>query len=103
MVRAEQRARRNLYTSLGFNDELVSALMAQRGPVSTQLALVRQSAVASGVRPEELRLRGAALRTEAQRSLRFTRTPSDPRTAGDERTTLAPARRSRRLDRRDPS
>ena len=103
MVQAERRTRRNLYRALGFNEELVSALMAQKGPISTQLARVRQSAVASGVRVEDLRSRGAGLRTQTQRAFRFTRARNDPRTPGDERAALAPARRSRSLDRRDSS
>jgi len=102
MVQAERRTRRNLYRALGFNEELVSALMAQKGPISTQLARVRQSAVASGVRVEDLRSRGAGLRTQRQRAFRFTRARNGPR-PGDERRVLAPARRSRTLDRRDPS
>lgn len=103
MVRAERRARRNFYMTLGFNEELVSALMAQKGPVSTQLALVRQSAAASGVRLEELRSRAAGLQAGAQRAFRFTRALNDPRTTGDERPALAPARRGRRFNRRDRS
>jgi hypothetical protein len=103
MVRAERRARRHLYTALGLHDELVSVLMGQKGPVSTQLAVVRQSPVASGVRPEELRSRVDGQQPKAQRSFRFTRALNAPRTIGDERPALAPARRSRRFNGRDPS
>ena len=103
MVRAERRARRNLYTTLGFDEELVVALMDQKGPVSKQLALVRQGAMGSGVRLEEFRSRAAGLETKTQRSIQFTRALNDPPTTGNERAALAPARRRRRLSGRDPS
>jgi hypothetical protein len=54
-IRAERRARRTLYASLGLNEELISLLMAQKGSVSTQLAYVRQASVSGGVRLEDLR------------------------------------------------
>ena len=44
-MRAERRARRNLYASLGLNEELISVLMAQKGTISAQLATVRQASV----------------------------------------------------------
>jgi hypothetical protein len=103
MVRAERRARRSFYTALGFQEELISALMVQKGPVSTQLALVRQSSVASGIRLEELRSRMGGAQVKAQRAFRFTRALNDSRPTGEERPALAPARRSRRVHRREPS
>ena len=54
-IKAEQRARRNLYASLGLAEDLISILMARTGSVSVQLALVRQASLSSGVRLEELR------------------------------------------------
>ena len=101
MARAERRARRHLYTALGINEELVAVLMARKGPVSTQLALVRQNAVASGVRLEEVQARAAE--TTMQRSFRFTGALDNSRVIGDERPALAPARRGRRITGRDRS
>jgi hypothetical protein len=53
--RAERRARRSFYASLGFDEDLISILMAQKGSVSVQLARVRQAALSSGGRPQALR------------------------------------------------
>jgi hypothetical protein len=55
-IKAEQRARRNLYASLNVGDDLISVLMARKGSVSDQLALVRQAEISSGGR-EDLSLR----------------------------------------------
>jgi hypothetical protein len=44
-IRAEQRARRNLYASLGLGEDVVAILMARKGPVSVQLARVRQASI----------------------------------------------------------
>jgi hypothetical protein len=49
-IRAEQRARRNLYASLGLGEDAVATLMTEKGPVSVQLALVRQASI-SRTRP----------------------------------------------------
>jgi hypothetical protein len=57
-IRAERRARRNLYGALGLGDDLVSVLMARKGSVSVQLALVRQATLSNRARPEELRAEG---------------------------------------------
>jgi hypothetical protein len=54
-VKAERRARRNLYGSLGLGEDLVCVLMGRRGSVSAQLALVRSASLASGVRLTGLR------------------------------------------------
>lgn len=54
-IRAERRARRNLYASLGLNEDLISLLMVQKGPVSAQLAHVRKASVSGGVRLDDLR------------------------------------------------
>ena len=54
-IRAEQRARRSLYASLGLAEDLISILMARKGSVSVQLALVRQASLSSRARLEELR------------------------------------------------
>ena len=64
-IRAERRARRNLYASLGLNEDLISLLMAQKGSVSTQLAHVRQASLSGGVRLEDLR-RTEGAQTAAQ-------------------------------------
>src|SRR4029453_15997282 len=75
-MRAERRARRNLYGSLGLNEELISALMAQKGTISDQLATVRQASVSTGIRPEDLPQVDGLLRPP-QRSFRFTREAAD--------------------------
>jgi hypothetical protein len=49
-IRAERRARRNLYASLGLGEDVVAILMAQKGSVAVQLALVRQASI-SRIRP----------------------------------------------------
>jgi hypothetical protein len=54
-IRAERRARRNLYGALGLGDDLISVLMARKGSVSAQLALVRQAALSNRARLEDLR------------------------------------------------
>ena len=102
-MRAERRARRNLYASLGLNEELISALMAQKGTISAQLAVVRQTSVSAGVRPEDLP-QVDGLPGAAQRSFRFTRETAEPPGAGGEQVELAPVRRSRPpFTGRDPS
>lgn len=53
MRRADQRARRNLYATLGYGEDLVSALIAQKGPVSAQLAVVRKTGALTSPRPDE--------------------------------------------------
>jgi len=91
-IRAERRARRNLYASLGVGEDLVQVLMARKGSVSVQLALVRQASISSGVRPEDLR-RIDGSQTAEQRSFRFTRAPADAPPSGSERPALAPVRK----------
>ena len=91
-TRAERRARHNLYASLGLGQGLIAVLMARKGPVSVQLALVRQASISSGVRLEDLR-RTEGGKTIAQRSFRFTRTPDEGRQVGSDLPARAPARR----------
>ena len=45
---AERRARRSLYAALGFSEDLIMELMAQKVPVSVQLALARRTSLSSG-------------------------------------------------------
>jgi hypothetical protein len=99
MGRAERRARRALYTALGYGDQLIVALMAQKGPIANQLALIRETSVTAGPNPEPAR-GGDGLQATAQRSFRLTRSLNGTRTARAART---PTRRSARLDRSDPS
>jgi hypothetical protein len=73
MHRAERRARYSLYAALGYGDDLISTLMVQKGPVSAQLALIRKTAIAPGLRPDELRTGADSLQTTAQRAFRLTR------------------------------
>jgi hypothetical protein len=54
MLRAERRARRAFYRSLGYSEDLIAALMTPSGPVAAQLALVRKTASEAGLRPEEM-------------------------------------------------
>jgi hypothetical protein len=54
-ISAERRARRFLYGALGLGDDLISVLMARKGSVSAQLALVRQDALSNRARLEDLR------------------------------------------------
>ena len=54
-MKAERRARRNLYSSLGLSEDLISVLMGRKGAVSVQLALVRQASLSRGSRLEDLR------------------------------------------------
>jgi hypothetical protein len=54
-IRAERRTRRSLYASLGLGEDLTSVLMTRKGPVSEQLALVRQASISGGVRLDDLR------------------------------------------------
>ena len=102
-MRAERRARRNLYASLGLNEELISALMAHKGTISAQLAMVRQTSASAGIPPEDVR-QVDGLPGPPQRSFRFTRETAEFRGAEGDRVELAPVRRSRPpLARRDPS
>jgi hypothetical protein len=43
MARAEHRARRAFYRSLGYSDEVIASLKVPKGPVAAQLAQVRQT------------------------------------------------------------
>jgi hypothetical protein len=43
MARAERRARRVFYRSLGYSDEAIADLKVRNGPVAVQLAQVRQA------------------------------------------------------------
>jgi hypothetical protein len=47
MLRAERRARRNLYRTLGVSEETVNLLMARNSDVQSSLALVRIASVGS--------------------------------------------------------
>ena len=53
-IKAERRARRSLYGSLGLSEDLISVLMGRKGPVSVQLALVRQASLSSRARMDDL-------------------------------------------------
>ena len=55
-IRAERRTRRNREASLGFSEDLIAVLMTRKGPVSAQLALVRQASISGGIRLDDLRL-----------------------------------------------
>ena len=102
-MRAERRARRNLYTSLGLNEELIAALMAQKGTISAQLAVVRQTSDSAEVRPEDVP-QADGLLGAPQRSFRFTRDTAELRGVGGDQLELVPIRRSRPpLAGRDPS
>jgi hypothetical protein len=102
LFRAERRARHSLYAALGVSDDLIPALMSQKGPVSAQMALVRQIDLTAPIaRPEETRGRAEGLQAPAQRAFRFTRALNSARGAGRERPAVAPARRSSPLDRRE--
>ena len=103
LFRAERRARHSLYSALGVGDDLIPALMSQKGPISAQMALLRQTGLTAPIgRPDELRGRADGLQAPAQRAFRFTRALNGAR-GGRERPALAPVRRSPRLDRREPS
>jgi len=54
-IKAERRARRSLYGSLGLSEDLIAVLMGRQGSVAVQLALVRQASLSGGVRPDDLR------------------------------------------------
>jgi hypothetical protein len=43
MARAERRARRAFYRSLGYSDEVIASLKVPNGPVAAQLAEVRRA------------------------------------------------------------
>lgn len=43
MTRAERRARKAFYRSLGYSDEVIAGLGVPKGPVAAQLAQVRQT------------------------------------------------------------
>ena len=43
MARAERRARRAFYLSLGYSDEMIASLKIPNGPVAAQLAHVRRA------------------------------------------------------------
>ena len=98
MGRAERRARRALYSALGFSDQLIVALMAQKGSIANQLALIRETNVATTADPPRAGV--DVLQAPAPRSFRLTRSPSGARTA---RAARALKRRSARLDRGDGS
>lgn len=90
MVKAERRARRNLYASLGCHADLIPLLMARKGPVSVQLARLRQALLSGGALPDDLR---QAEGVAAQRSFRFAPKTGDQGAAASEQPALAPARR----------
>lgn len=94
MRRAERRARHALYVALGVGDDLIAALMTQKGPVSAQMALVRQTSIIAGPRPDEMPSRDGG-----HRAFRYTRALNGTRTASQARA----ARRNTAQDHRDPS
>ena len=98
MGRAERRARRMLYAALGYSDQLIVALMAQKGPIANQLALVRETSVVTAADPA--RAGADALQSAASRSFRMSRSLNGARTA---RAARSSTRRGARLDRSDPS
>ncbi|MDB5423577.1 MAG: hypothetical protein JWQ29_993 [Phenylobacterium sp.] len=103
LSRAERRARRSLYGALGISEDLIPALMSQKGPVSAQIALVRDRGLAPpAARPDETRGAPGGLQEPARRSFRLDRGLNGARTAGGEPPGLAAARRRVRADRREP-
>jgi hypothetical protein len=98
-TRAERRARQNLYASLGLDDEVISALIAQKGTASAHLAMVRQTSFSAEDPP-----RLDDLPAPRQRSFRFTSGIGDPSGTRDGRIELARVHRARPpFARRDPS
>ena len=93
MRRADLRARRTLYQTLGYGDDLIARLSAQKGPVSAQLTLTRNSAIISSSRIEELRDHAGGLQGEVQPVCRHTRAFNGTR-SGHERSTAAARRGS---------
>jgi len=51
MTRAERRARRAFYRSLGYGDDVIGELKLSKGYVAEQLAQLRQAPGAAGTRP----------------------------------------------------
>ncbi len=102
MQRAEQRARRAMFTAMGLNPELTEALLLQRGSASAQISLVRQTSAAGGARPEEARTASELPPLAPQRPFRFTRVLGDARVQR-ERLMQPQPRRQDRQDRREPS
>lgn len=93
MRRADQRARRNLYLSLGYGEDLVVALMGQKGPVSAQLAVVRKTSILTPPRPEEAPTQAQA-RPSSQRSFQYTRALNGTRTPHERAAPGADGRRN---------
>ena len=80
MRRADQHARRTLYASLGYGDEVIGALMGQKGPISAHLALVRKASIMTGPWPDDPSL--SQSRTAVQRrSFRYTHALNGTRVA----------------------
>lgn len=100
MLRAERRARHAFYLAVGLGEDLTSALMMQKGPVSAQLAAVRKTPLGVATRPEDIRVRPEIIQGAGQRSFRITRALNGRPAAHDR--PPPPARRSPRLDRREP-
>jgi hypothetical protein len=101
MRQAERQARRTLYRALGYDDKLIDPLMAQKGPVSTQLALIRKTPIITAQRSEEMRGDADRLQSVAQGAFRYTRALNGTR-ASHQRSALA-ARHEARPEPRDPS
>jgi hypothetical protein len=59
MNRAERRARRSLYLTLGLDEDLAATLLERRGPASTHLAGIRKAEVSATAKADEQRGRAA--------------------------------------------
>ena len=90
-----------MYASLGYDEELIVALMEQKGPISAQLALVRQMSLSVG-RSDEVRNYADIPQIAAYRSFRFGRSASEARLAGRDRAAGGAERRVIPRDRREP-
>ena len=91
MRRADQRARRNLYAALGYGEDLVAALIAQKGPVSAQLAVVRKTSILTSPRPDET---PSQAKPSTPRSFKYTRALNGTRAAHERAARNAGGRRN---------
>lgn len=101
MRRAEQRARRAFYWTLGYGDDLTAPLLPKNRPISYHLAMIRESAIVTPPVLEERRDRAAGERGALRRAARYTRALNGTRTS-HERSEMA-ARRNPLLGRQDLS
>jgi hypothetical protein len=101
MRRADRRAKSALYRTLGYGDDALAVLMAQKGPASAQLALIRRASIATPPRHDQRRGRPEALQGAAQRAFRHTRALS--RVSGGSEDPAQAARGRHPLPPHDPS